>query len=152
MPGRKMGLIWALLTIAASIPLQDEQVLHLFVALLGVAVGVYIGGEMGARESPHFWLVTSSGLGFLVLGLFGIWESPGFLVAAWGLHAMWDVFHRHEHPPEPAPEGGVATAAGDTYDTGSGRDGGLAPWYPSACLTYDIVVAAYLLVWWQFLS
>lgn len=160
MPDSVRGLIWAAASIGASIPLEGTQVFELFVALLGVAVGISVGDALRNPDSQHTRLVVASGFAFIVLGLFGLWESPVYLISAWALHGIWDVFRHQQYAREGELDAGPGAisepvvSGGDEWES-SGRSPGsgkLARWYPSAFLVYDLLVAAYLLVHWQLIS
>ncbi len=97
----------------------------LLAIVLFIAGGVYLGFAVGGGASG-LWalaeLVQALILG--ILGLLGLRGSPYWLAAGWALHPLWDVVLHHLGPGhEFAPE----------------------PWV-IACVSFDLIIAAYLIV------
>lgn len=95
---------------------------------LFVAAGAYFGFAMVAPV-PRIWLLIEL-LQVVVIGVFGLmgWKgSAKWLALGWALHPLWDFGVHH---------------------LGSGRS--FAPTtYVFACITFDWVVAAYLLIYYR---
>ncbi len=121
-----MGAGLAAATIAVLSPLPGPIQLAGLAILLGVAGGVYPGfaASAGNGQAPRGltleWVVAVS---FAVVALAGLAYGPVILAAGWTLHAVWDAAHHRERLGAPAPES-----------------------YPWLCLSYDLVIAGYL-VW-----
>lgn len=95
------------------------------VLFLFIAAGVYIVFAIRAGEST-FWVVGEL-VGVAIFGgmaLFGLRGSLWWVVAAWALHPLWDV---------------------GLHYLGPGRS--FAPeTYTIACLSFDLLVAAYIAI------
>lgn len=92
--------------------------------LLALAAAVPVGLALG-HDAPGSGLVVAVAAGFfLVAALVTTWEpfrALSALTAAWGAHAAADLAHvAGLLPPEIVPS-----------------------WYPPACATYDVLVAAF---------
>lgn len=93
--------------------------------LLALAAAVPVGLALGHDDAPGSGLVVAVAAGFfLVAALVTTWEpvrALTALTAAWGAHAAADLAHvAGLLPPEIVPS-----------------------WYPPACATYDVFVAAF---------
>jgi hypothetical protein len=97
----------------------------LLATVLFTAAGAYFGFAVAAPVSPVWWLIELlQCIAFGAMGLYGWRGSAKWLVLGWALHPVWD-FGLHY--------------------IGPGH--GLGPWfYPIACITFDWVVAAYILI------
>ncbi len=120
------GALWAALTIGVSLPLNAGLALPLYAILLGAAIGIYIGPVLDAGRREELGLYVAMGAGLVVLALAGLWFSPLWLAGAWALHAVFDVFHGH-----------------------AGLETRVPRWYPSTCLTYDLILAAWIVLQWR---
>ena len=104
----------------------SEIVWRYFLALfLFIAAGLYIVFAVRAGESVIWVLVGSLGVAiFGGMALLGLRGSPGWIVAGWALHPLWDV---------------------GLHYLGPGRS--FAPeTYTIACLSFDWLVAAYIAI------
>lgn len=118
------GILLAGVTLAVVSVLPPERGIDLLALLLAFAAAVYVGvaeAEPDRSERHLQWLVA---LGFVALALLGLWKSPLALAGGWLLHAAWDWRHHRRRPLR------------------------AAPWYPPSCFAYDLVIAAFLCVWW----
>ena len=97
----------------------------LLATVLFTAAGAYFGFAVAAPVSPVWWLVELfQCIAFGWMGLMGWRGSAKWLALGWALHPVWD-FGLHY--------------------IGPGH--GLGPWfYAIACITFDWVVAAYILI------
>ena len=88
---------------------------------LGIAALIYVGFAL--REDGRPWMpVELAGLvGYGLLGALGAARWPVLIPLGWALHAGWD-----------------ALLHGDVSDSF------VPTWYRWACLSYDVVAAAYL--------
>jgi hypothetical protein len=90
---------------------------------LAVIGGIYIGfGIADGRLSAIAVEATQAGL-FFAIALGGVWHSWWCLVAGYFAHGLWDCAH-HSH--------GVPT--------------NVPAWYVPACVVYDWLVAAFIVV------
>lgn len=128
--GALTGAVAGAATLALLAALPDTPAIVLAAILLGVAAGVYPGVAM-ARNGPDArdggetilqWVVAA---GFAAAALAGLWFSPWILALAWIAHAGWDVLH-HRKLLRARP----------------------VTWYPPACLAYDLLLGAYVIVRW----
>jgi hypothetical protein len=95
------------------------------VILLFTAAGAYFGFAVVGQAGP-LWLLIELGhiIGFGVLGLLGLRGSAYWIAAGWALHPVWDVALHYVGP-------------GNAF----------APWaYAIACVSFDLVVAAYVVL------
>ena len=120
------GTLWAALTIVVSVPLDPGLALRLYAILLGVAIGIYVGPVLAAERREELGLHIAMGAGLVALALAGLWFSPLWLAGAWVLHGVFDVFHEH-----------------------AGLQTRVPRWYPSTCLTYDVILAAWIVLQWR---
>jgi hypothetical protein len=97
----------------------------LVVATLFVAAGLYVVFALRAGEGTT-WIVTEV-VGVAVfggMGVVGLFGSGWWIVAGWALHPLWDVGLHYLGPGRPfAPET-----------------------YTIACLSFDLLVAAYVAI------
>ena len=118
------GIVLAGLTLALVASLPPERGIALLALLLAFAAAVYVGLAEAGPDRSERRLQWAVALSFVGLALLGLWKSPLALAGGWLLHAAWDWRHHHRHAVRSAP------------------------WYPPTCLTYDLVIAAFLCVWW----
>jgi hypothetical protein len=89
-----------------------------------VIAAVYLGfGVNDGRYRPIMIEVVAF-FGFLALTLLGMWWNPLMLVVGYIGHGLWDMLH---------DVGGIQTR--------------MARWYPPACVIYDWLFAAAMLIW-----
>lgn len=118
------GMVGAVVLCGIAWLLPAERGLDLLAVGLAVVGAVYLGSALNDGRLQLQLLEGGVAVVFLVLALVGLWYSPLVLAAGWLLHAVWDSFH-HPHPV------GAPIAA---------------HWYPLACLSFDVLVAAFLLI------
>ena len=109
------------IVLVSLIPADRARV---FLAMqLAVIGGIYIGfGIADGRLSAIAFEAVQAGT-FIVIALCGVWYSWWFLVGGYFGHGLWDFAH-HSH--------GVQTR--------------VPGWYVPACVVYDWLVAAFLIV------
>lgn len=95
------------------------------VMLLFAATGAYFGFALKAEAGLQWVLIElAQVIGFGVMALLSLRGSPQWLSVAWLLHPVWDVALHYRGP-------------GKSF----------APWtYTIACLSFDLAVAAYILL------
>jgi hypothetical protein len=94
------------------------------VILLFTAGGAYCGFAVAA-QAGLVWILIEFGhiIAFGTMGLLGLRGSPYLIAAGWALHPVWDVGLHYIGP------------------------GTFAPWpYAIACVSFDLVVAAYIVL------
>jgi hypothetical protein len=98
---------------------------YFLVLFLFIAAGLYIVFAVRAGESVLWVLVESAGVAiFGGIALLGLRGSLWWIVAGWALHPLWDVGLHFLGPGRPfAPET-----------------------YTIACLSFDLLVAAYIAI------
>jgi hypothetical protein len=113
----------AVLGVAAIFP--ESLVFPFFGVVLGLFSGILPGMAMSMpdRARPLVeWVAVVVTLG---LGMAGFWVSPIYLVAAWVLHGIWGGLH-------------AVTALGDPFPRS----------YPGFCLSFDTVMAGFVVYLW----
>lgn len=97
----------------------------LLAIVLIVAAGAYLGFAIGGGARPVWALIELlQAVAFGAMALLGLYRSPYWLAAGWALHPLWDV---------------------GLHYIGPGR--AFAPMsYAIACVSYDLVVAAYVVI------
>ena len=101
----------------------------LLFAVLIVAAGFYLYFALRSDESAVWITAEVSGIAaYATMGWLGLRRSPMWLAAGWALHPLWDVALHWFGP-------------GRTFAPES---------YTIACLSYDLVVAAYIVVAYRF--
>ena len=97
----------------------------LVVATLFVAAGLYVVFALRAGEGTTWIVIEVVGVAvFGGMGLVGLFGSGWWIVAVWALHPLWDVGLHYLGPGRPfAPET-----------------------YTIACLSFDLLVAAYVAI------
>lgn len=117
-----IGIILAAVLLAGIRGMGRSLRRPLAIALVSAAL-IYVAFAVVAHASPRQLIVEM--LGVLVYGAlawFGMRRSMGWLAAGWALHPAWDIgLHLL------GPSAGIAPAG-----------------YAHLCLTFDLVVAAYL--------
>jgi uncharacterized protein DUF6010 len=122
------GAVLALIAFLLSKFVSDVAGRTLLATVLFAAAGAYLGFAVAAPVS-RIWLLIEllQAIAFGTLGLYG-WRGPAkWLALGWALHPLWDL---------------------PLHYYGPGRS--FAPWtYAVACLSYDWVVAAYILIYYR---
>jgi uncharacterized protein DUF6010 len=122
------GAVLALIAFLLSKFVSDVAARTLLATVLFAAAGAYLGFAVAAPIS-RIWLLIEllQAIAFGTLGLYG-WRGPAkWLALGWALHPLWDL---------------------PLHYYGPGRS--FAPWtYAVACLSYDWVVAAYILIYYR---
>ena len=97
----------------------------LVVATLFVAAGLYVVFAVRAGEGTTWIVIEAVGVAvFGGMGVVGLFGSGWWIVAGWALHPLWDVGLHYLGPGRPfAPET-----------------------YTIACLSFDLLVAAYVAI------
>ena len=121
------GAALALFTTGVVFALPDGSALAFLAILLAVIAGVYIG--IGLMVSDRFLvtLETVVGVFFGFLALTGLLLSPAILALGFFLHGLWDLAHHPRYLRSPGPW-----------------------WYKPLCITYDWLVAALIIIRFQF--
>jgi hypothetical protein len=89
-----------------------------------VAALIYLLFLYRAPDPLQWTLVEAAGVaGFGLAGWFGIRGSAWWLVAGWGVHPVWDIGLHYVGPGQYAPA-----------------------WYTVPCVSFDLLVAAYVAV------
>ena len=101
----------------------------LLFAVLIVAAGFYVYFALRSDESAFWIALELVGIAiYTTIGAFGLRGSPTWLAIGWALHPIWDVALHYFGPGHAfAPET-----------------------YTIACLSYDLLVAAYIVVAYRF--
>lgn len=105
---------------------KDIHARTLLATVLFAAAGAYLGFAFIPPVS-RIWLLIEllQCIAFGALGLYGWRGNAKWLALGWALHPLWDLVHY----------------------IGPGQ---FAPWaYTIACLSYDWVVAAYILIYYR---
>jgi hypothetical protein len=122
------GAVLVLIAFLLSKFVSDVAGRTLLATVLFAAAGAYLGFAVTAPVS-RIWLLIEllQAIAFGTLGLYG-WRGPAkWLGLGWALHPLWDL---------------------PLHYYGPGRS--VAPWtYAVACLSYDWVVAAYILIYYR---
>jgi hypothetical protein len=117
--GALLGLlVWRVLG-----QMDDEIALYLLALFLSATGAAYAGAALadrGSRQGPIEVLVF---LLMFAAAIAGFANSPGWLAAGYAAHGVWDVFH---HPHRLGAK--------------------VVEWFPSVCLSFDLLVAAFILV------
>lgn len=116
------GVFWAGVTVGASIfILTPQQSLELHALVLVLAASVYLGAALSGNTARELRQERLQAAVFYAFTLAGLWINPIWLALGYVLHVGWDLLHHPEH---------VRTR--------------IAGWVPPLCLTYDLLVAAYI--------
>ena len=116
-----LGAVSSLVLITLTRRLAPKLELRIYALSLFVAALIYV--VFTARGATNAWLALEVAglLVFTLLALLGLKVSALLLAFAWALHAAWDVLlHK------------LLTAAF------------VPDWYPLTCLSFDLVLAIYL--------
>lgn len=121
-----VGAIGALVVAFTLTLLPKEYARDILVVLVGYFGGVYLGVGLSTASPKKVALQNGVSAVFFGLALAGLWVSPLFLALACFAHAVWDVIT--EHP--------------------KALNTSIAPWYVPTCVVYDILMGAFVLLWW----
>jgi hypothetical protein len=106
--------------------LPPDVGLLLFAVILGGAAGVYVGFALVDGRPREKRIETWAAVTFIAIAVLGAWISPLLLALGYVLHGIWDASHH--------PRGLTTRVVG---------------WWPPFCLTYDMIVAAFIVYrWW----
>ncbi|MFC1791917.1 DUF6010 family protein [Gemmatimonadota bacterium] len=119
------GLLAGGITMGVAAVFPETLVFPFFAVVLGVAAGIYPGMAMASSEGGYPAVEWMAALGFVAMGMVGLWVSPLYLAVAWLLHGLWDLLHH-------------ITALGD----------GIPEGYPGFCLAYDVVIGGFVAYMW----
>jgi hypothetical protein len=120
------GAAAAAATIGVSLLLGRDAALGFYAIVLGATAGVYLGFAALDGRRRELGLEIAGIVFFVLLALAGLQGRPHVLALGFFLHILWDYAH---HPR------GLQTR--------------IIGWYPPACVAYDGLVGAFLLVWWR---
>lgn len=119
------GLLAGGITLGFAAVFPEGLVFPFLAVVLGLVSGVFPGLAMadpaGGGSGPH-WVLA---LLLVALGMAGVWAFPVLLAGAFLLHGLWGALHRF-------------TALGD----------GIPEGYPSFCVSFDLVLAGFVLYVW----
>jgi len=125
------GAVLALFACLLSRFTKDIHGRTLLATVLFAAAGGYLGFAF-AKPVSRIWLLIEllQCIAFGAMGLYG-WRGPvKWLALGWALHPFWDFLLHYVGP-------------GQSF----------APWpYTIACISYDWVVAAYILIYYRVAS
>ncbi len=121
-----VGAIGALVVAFTLTLLPKEYARDILVVLVGYFGGVYFGVSLSTASPKKVALQNAVSGVFFGFALAGLWVSPLFLALACFVHAAWDVIT--EHP--------------------KALNTSIAPWYVPLCVSYDILLGVFILVWW----
>lgn len=119
------GLLAAGITMGVAAVFPQTLVFPFLTALLGLIAGGYPGIAMADPLGGRAGVQWSVAVGILLFGLIGLWVSALFLAGAWLLHGLWSLFHRF-----------------------LGGSGGIPEGYVRFCLSYDLVMAVFVVYMW----
>lgn len=123
------GVAYAVIFIVVALVIRfftNAAVWRVFLVVsLFVAAGLYVAFALRAGESTIWVVIEVVGVAiFGGMGLVGLFGSIWWIVAGWALHPLWDVGLHYLGPGRPfAPET-----------------------YTIACLSFDLLVAAYIAI------
>jgi hypothetical protein len=120
------GGVLAGVTILSVTLFPTDKAIDLLAMLLAIIGAIYIGFALSDRRQKELWIELAAAAVTISLAVAGLWVSPGFLVIGYMFHGAWDIGH---HPRL------IQTR--------------IVGWYPPACVVYDWIIAAFILVWWS---
>jgi hypothetical protein len=123
--GAAAGLGLAAVMLAPLLFISKLAGMQFLAVQLGFIGAIYFGFAI-ANGGLNALLIEFSVSGvFLLAGAVALWsDSPVFLAAAYATHAAWDLVHHPRAVQMPVRN-----------------------WYPPFCVVYDIVFAAFILLW-----
>jgi hypothetical protein len=119
------GTLLGLATIPVFMVLPHPRDEQWAAVLLAIIAGAYIGfAANDGRHSANIieFLVS---IGFGILAIVGLALSPLLIAGGYVAHGIWDLLHHHHGPHADTPA-----------------------WYIPFCVVYDVIVGAFLFVWW----
>jgi len=119
------GLLAGGITLGFAAVFPVRLVLPFLAVALGLMAGVYPGMAMADPQGGRWPLEWVLALLLVALGMGGLWTSPVLLAGAFLLHCLWGLLHNF-------------TALGDGTPEG----------YPAFCITFDLVMAGFVLYVW----
>jgi hypothetical protein len=119
------AILLAALSVGIVLLVPGQPVEPVFAVVLGAAAGVYVGFALLDGRPGVLRIEVGAAVAFIVVASVGAWRSTPLIAIGYALHAAWDAAHRPR---------GVPT--------------GIVSWWPPFCLTYDLLLAAFLVVWW----
>ncbi len=115
------GIALIAVTALIAVMLPSDWALQLFAGLLALIGAVYVG--FAIAQEKHIVGQFAIAIGFMTLGLLGLWLSVWWLFAGYILHGIWDwMHHRHD----------ISVS--------------LTNWYAPFCLIYDWGIAVVIAV------
>jgi len=118
-----LGALLTIPTVGVTLLLSRTQTIEgLALLLMGIAA-VYFGFAVSDGSRQAVLIEGGVVLLYLALCACGLWVSPLFLVVGYVLHGLWDLVHQWQL---------VHTK--------------MAAWYVPFCVTYDWIIAAFLLL------
>ncbi len=118
-----VGVGLAALSIGFASLLPHAWALEFFAALLALIGAIYVG--MAIEQGRQLIFQFAVAIGFMLLGLLGLWLSPWWLVAGYFAHGVWDwLHHNHKQPLS------------------------LTQWYAPFCLVVDWLIGSAIVIWW----
>ncbi len=118
-----IGAILASVLVVALRHARFERVLRFWAVALSVAAAIYVGFVLVGGAHVRWFLLEAGGfILFSVLAFLGLKYSPWVLALAWFAHIAWDAL-LHSQNTAFVPQ-----------------------WYPAACIGFDLVVGAYIIV------
>jgi len=119
------GTLLGLATIPVFIVLPPPLDKQWAAVLLAIIAGAYVG--FAARDGRHSSNIIEllGAIGFGILAVAGLAFSSLLIAGGYVAHGIWDLIH-HQHGP--------------LADTPA--------WYIPFCVVYDIIVGAFLFIWW----
>ncbi len=122
-----VGIGLALLTMVVIVLLPRPMAREGLALLLALLAGLYIGAAMTNLETRYSGLELAVVSSFFVLALLGLHVQPFWLAIGYFAHGLWDTAH---HPST-------------LYRNVPG-------WYAPFCLSYDWLIALFILGWFGF--
>ncbi len=123
--GAAVGLGLAVVMGAPLLFLSKLAGFQFAAVMLGFVGAIYFGfGIADGRVSVLLIEFLTSGV-FLFVGVVALWaDAPVVLAAGYAAHAVWDLVHHPRAVPTP-----------------------VRSWYPPFCVVFDLVFAAFILLW-----
>ena len=120
------GGVLAAITILVITLFPTDKAIDLLAILLAIISAVYIGFALADGRQKELWIELTAAAVTIILALAGLWITPYFLVIGYIFHGAWVIGH---HPRL------IQTR--------------IVEWYPSACVVYDWMIAAFIVFWWS---
>lgn len=113
-------LLWAILY-----TLPRRPVLYFLAVFLGATAASYAGAALAGRRSTRAAKIEAAVFAAVfAAALAGLLVSPRWIAVGYAAHGLWDLLHLSHNL-------GVE----------------VAKWFPPVCLAFDLVVAAFILVY-----